>query len=77
MTGWDQPTFYDNMAQWRFADRRHLGNFLRLLFSAKPHYTEEDCLESVSEFLTVQDLDGGCTLFWPMTTLVAHRAATH
>uniref|UniRef100_E6PPB5 Methyltransferase domain-containing protein n=1 Tax=mine drainage metagenome TaxID=410659 RepID=E6PPB5_9ZZZZ len=77
LTGWDQPTFYDNTAQWRFADRRHLGKFLRLLFSAKPHYTDEDCLEGVREFLTIQDLDGGCTLFWPMTTLVAHRAATH
>lgn len=78
ITGWRRPIFYDNTAQWRFADRRHLGKFLRLLFSAKPHYSDDDCLEGVSKFLTIHDLDGGgCVLFWPMTTLVAPLAATH
>ncbi|WP_232054539.1 class I SAM-dependent methyltransferase [Thiomonas sp. Bio17B3] len=77
LTGWSCPAFYDNTARWRFADSQHLGKFLRLLFSAKPEYSDEDCLEGVQDFLTVQDGGGSCTLLWPMTTLVAQRAATH
>ncbi len=77
LTGWNRPAFYDNTARWRFQDCQHLGRFLRLLFSARPQYSDEDCLEGVRDFLTVQEMDGSCTLLWPMTTLVAHRTAAH
>lgn len=52
LSGWGRPEFHEVITPWEFAKREDIGIFLKLLFSAKPNYSEEDCLDAADRYLT-------------------------
>lgn len=75
LTGWAPPVFHEVVTPWEFARKEEIGHFLHLLFSAKPGYSPQDCLEAADHFLSVTETGSGWALMWPMTVMTSTRPA--
>ncbi|WP_306048306.1 class I SAM-dependent methyltransferase [Oceaniradius stylonematis] len=75
LTGWGEPVFHEVVTPWEFRKREDIGCFLQLLFSAKPGYSAEDCLEAADRHLSVSQTTSGWALMWPMTVMTSVRPA--
>lgn len=73
ISGWGKPVFHEVVTPWEFTRREDIGAFLKLLFSAKPNYSEQDCLDAADDYLSVSETSGGWALMWPMTVMIAIR----